>query len=327
MYIYRAINELDRQMKPMENGIISRSIYDEIMKPAFDFLVYATFRNENEILNKMTEQELNSIYRNIRNNMSLSLFSYEIIKYADKNQKELNENIIDIIKSNGENIESSRKILSYLATKNGHIAHGNTNDYPWISFSTDYRRVKSFYDCQEEHRIAVVDSNIKMICDICNDDYLLALDLSNENAIKNNNFLINEDFTKTALNYRGLNYAKSSSEVIYYNRVPKEKIVTILKTLEYELLLLGILDEEYLKLPITAKSYIKMEALTNIKKLIKNREYMFEIIYREHFIKSHSLEKIAKDNKVNLETLKVIKEIIIGEIKKDQEFKSKVKVY
>ena len=341
MYIYRAINELDRKMKPLENGIIARSVYDEILKPRYEFVAGVTFNKEQYKFEdeieaschdpkfdiKLTEKDIEKLYRGFRANMLIEMYPAQIIKLADKNQREINEAINHIKATNGQSKESLEKIISYLTSKNGHIAHGNDNDYPWISFSTDYNLVKSFYDCQIVHEIAVVESNINKIIDTCNGDYLFAYDLSSNDVIENNEFLINKDTTHTALNYRGLNYAKKSKEIIYYNRVPKEKIVTVLNTIEYELLLLGILDEKYFNLPFLTKNYILMQAYSNIKRIIKNHEYLFDLVYVEHFIKSLSLEKIAKDNSINLETLKEIKQIIISEISKDQDIKRKVKIY
>lgn len=53
MYIYRLINELNKKINPLKNGLVTRNIIDKITLEEFDFLIYAeSIKNERNLLEK-----------------------------------------------------------------------------------------------------------------------------------------------------------------------------------------------------------------------------------------------------------------------------------
>ena len=216
MYIFRAANELDIEMNPKENGIISKSIYGKVLWEPFNFLVYATFIGRENPCLKMKERDINKLFHEIRTSIGLNFYKNEIISLADNEQRRVNDILRKTILE--QESESVRQIVDIFKTKNGHITKGSQKDYPWISFTTDLTKTRHYYEDQNKHEVIVVDSNIEKFVDISEDNFLFALDLSSREKIADNEFIINVDGTRTAINFRGLNYSKSDNEVIYYNK-------------------------------------------------------------------------------------------------------------
>lgn len=322
MYIFRALNELDIEMNPQKNGVIAKSIYDDVLRDPFEFLVYATFLGkENPCLN-MPKKDLEEIYHDIRNSMDLSFYATKILSIADKRQQEINENIKKVVLE--KDSESAYKIINIFKTKNAHLTNGSSKDYPWISFTKDLRKVRNYYLNQSNHEIVVVDSQIQKFTDIIDENFLLALDLSDKETIRDNEFIINSDGTRTALNFRGLNYSKSDNEVIYYNKVPKEKIVTVLKALQYELITNGFLTEEYYRLPKLKQYCIQITALSNMKRIFEDSGEIFDYILSEYYGKNKSFKKLEETGKYNIQELQEVNQKIMQKLKQNEEFRTKI---
>lgn len=155
--------------------------------------------------------------------------------------------------------------LDIYRTVNTHITFGNEVETNWISFSKSLDIVLNDYYLKQKnkHMIAVVESNITKTLD----GKLFGLDLSDDNAIREISvFLINKkNLDNTKLNYRGLNYAKSNKEVIYYTYVPIEKIKTILGALQADLLYNDVYNTNMFE------SKYHCNLLYGLKKLIKDK--------------------------------------------------------
>ena len=325
MYIYRAINEFDEKLDCLKNGLIAKSIIDSIIRDDFEFLVYATYigRDDNPFF-YMKENEKEKIYREVRKNFDLNMHIQNIKIIADKNQKEINDIFLELISN--QKLEYLKKLLDILSTKNGHITKGSSKDYPWISFTTSLEKTKHYYENQKKNMVVVVDSNIDKFYDSYEDGYLFALDLSSDEKIRNNEFIINEDKTSTRLNYRGLNYTKKDKEVIYYNRVPKNKIVAVLESLQYELLLLDILDEEYYKFSEYKKYYWKLMILAFMRNLLKEYGDIVKYIFEEYYVRNRSLKLLSETGKYTLDELNKANEFILNKIKESSELREKIKL-
>lgn len=322
MYIYRAINELDEKLNPKENGLIAKSFIDQVIRNDFDFLIYATFLGKENPTRNMKESEIKELYHEIRKKFEVNMHTPEILSIVNRNQEMIN-NIFKRIILN-EDSESMKYLIDILSTKNSHISNGSTNDYPWISFSKDLEAIKHYYENQEKNLVVVVDSNINKFFDTCDSDFLLALDLSSDEIIKDNEFIINANKIGTSLNYRGLNYAKKSKEVIYYNRVPKEKIVTILSPLQYELFINGLLDDGYFKIPEYKKRYWKLLVLNIIKSKLQDKGEIIEYILDEHYTKDNSLKSLSERSKYSLYDLNKANKFIIEKVKQDDKIREKI---
>ena len=325
MYIYRAINEFDEKIDPIKNGLIAKSIIGPILHHDFDILVYAMYigKEDNPFL-YMEKNEIERIYREVRKKFEISLHVPKIVEIADKNQEKINEVFKGILAN--QNVEYVKKLLDILSTKNGHITKGSTKDYPWISFTTSLEKAKHYYENQEKNIVVVVDSDINKFFDVSENAMLLALDLSSNEKIKNNEFIINANKTGTSLNYRGLNYAKKDSEVIYYNRVPKDKIVTVLTSLQYELLLNGLLDEGYYEIPENKKYYWKDIVLFSIRELLKDNGDIINYLLEEYYNKNFSLKSLSENGEHNLAELNEANEFILNKIKGSTKVKEKIRL-
>lgn len=325
MYIYRAINEFDEKIDCLKNGLIAKSIINSIIHDDFEFLVYATYigSDDNPFL-YMKENEKEKIYREIRKSFDLNMHIQNIKRIADRNQKEINDIFMELI--NNQNLDYIKKLLDILATKNGHITKGSSKDYPWISFTTALEKTRHYYENQKKNMVVVVDSNIDKFYDCYEGGYLFALDLSSDEKIRNNEFIINENKTSTRLNYRGLNYTKKDKEVIYYNSVPKDKIVAVLEPLQYELLLLGILDEEYYNFSDCKKNYWKMILLASIRRILKEYDDIVNYTFEEYYVQNRSLKLLSETGKYTLEELKSANEFILNKIQISSEIRQKIKL-
>lgn len=324
MYIYRAINELDEKIDPTKNGLIAKSIIDEVIYSDYELLLYSNFRKENNPLSQMTDKELNLIYREIRGNFNLDLHIPEIINIANMNQKIANDILRNVMLTNDEYFLS--QFENILSTKNGHITNGSSIDYPWISFSTDLSLVRSYYEKQEKNIIVVVDSNIVNTFDNIGSDELIALDLSSREKIQENiEFMINADKTPTSIYYRGFNYTISDKEVIYYNKVPKEKIVAILNPLQYELLLNDLLTEEYYQLSAGEKYCWRFNILTEMKKMFQDNHNIINYILEKYYTENISFKKLSESGEYNQYELNEANRFILQKVKENQLLREKIK--
>ena len=322
MYIFRAANELDIEMNPKENGIISKSIYGKVLWEPFNFLVYATFIGRENPCLKMKERDINKLFHEIRTSIGLNFYKNEIISLADNEQRRVNDILRKTILE--QESESVRQIVDIFKTKNGHITKGSQKDYPWISFTTDLTKTRHYYEDQNKHEVIVVDSNIEKFVDISEDNFLFALDLSSREKIADNEFIINVDGTRTAINFRGLNYSKSDNEVIYYNKVPKEKVVTILKTIQYELLTSGILSEDYYKMSSLKQHRIQILSLLNMKKILENNGDIFNYLLNKYYIENNSLKSLEKKGEYSVQELREANQKILQKLKRDEEFRVRI---
>ncbi len=322
MYIFRAANELDIEMNPKENGIISKSIYGKVLWEPFNFLVYATFIGRENPCLKMKERDINKLFHEIRTSIGLNFYKNEIISLADNEQRRVNDILRKTILE--QESESVRQIVDIFKTKNGHITKGSQKDYPWISFTTDLTKTRHYYEDQNKHEVIVVDSNIEKFVDISEDNFLFALDLSSREKIADNEFIINVDGTRTAINFRGLNYSKSDNEVIYYNKVPKEKVVTILKTIQYELLTSGILPEDYYKMSSLKQHRIQILSLLNMKKILENNGDIFNYLLNKYYIENNSLKSLEKKGEYSVQELREANQKILQKLKRDEEFRVRI---
>lgn len=314
MYIYRAINSLDEKLNPSEFGLISKEMVNSVIVNDFDFLIYAiSIKSGRDLLENLTDADVKSLYRDLRN-IFVDNHRVDILRKAEQKQSELNNKLNNIFFNKDE--DSFNDIMSIFKKINGHVTNGSKVDYPWISFSTDPKTIKRYYDNQNKNSVVVVDSNIKTSFDICGNDRLLAVDLSNLISINENPFLINNNNYRTAVNYRGYNYARNSKEVIYYNMVPKEKIVTILNSLEYELLINDLLPvPTYYNYSEFHKKYLHILILKELRELFKNDGDIVNYILNEYYDKSDSLKYLSYQKKYELGELKDTNDYMVNKIK------------
>lgn len=315
MYIFRALNSMDKKINPKDNGLIAKSIINQVLDSQYqlsiDMMVY------NQEIDDENTAKSKEMYHEVRNKLIYEYNIAEILHLAVCENERIKK-IIEEVKTTG-NINLISVIVDILATKNPHLTDGSRNDYGWISFSRDLGIAVRTY-CREESTIAVIESDINGYLD----NNLIAFDLSSKAKIRENNkILLNTNKTQTKENYRGNNNAIKSKEVIYYNMVPKEKIVTTLNALEYELMLLGFLEEEYCKYSEEVKNTFRKEILSYIRELFKDGTDLDKYIINGYFDKNVSLTNL--ENKVYChDTIVCENKAILDRIKNDSSLKRKV---
>lgn len=327
MYVYRALNNLDIIVDPYKNGLYAKNVLYNIVKDRFD-LVYSLIQNDpmyseakkiksKDILNSFNHEELKNF------------ISKDDLYYMNEYQKRNNFDM-----SNMCDIEKLQTIFSVLATVNSHILNGSEYfNTPWISFTKDFDKLFNYYLSQEIHEVAVIDSNVDELFD----NNLLALDLSSQDKIEGiKKYLVKKDkyskYAFTDLYSRVFNYSKSAKEIIYYNHIPKERIVSILKPLQIDLMYNDAFDEDYFKLNINRQKLFYKEALfRESSRAIYNLESdkisnIFNIIYKECIsldnIKNYSKNELIEIKKI---ILKTINELDINKSYK-KPIKTKIKV-
>ena len=308
MYIYRAINQFDEKIDPMTNGLIAKSIIESSIESYFYNLLAKDLR--------LDASTLERIYNMTKSKFDISSFIQVFQEIAEKKQNEVQKMILT-----GNIME----IDDIFKTKNSHIMNGSTKSYSWISFTTCLENIKNYYDNQEKNKIVVVDSNIAKFYDKCDGMFLLALDLSSKESTINNEFIINKNNKITNTEYRGLKNSRKDKEVIYYNRVPKSKIVTVLNALEYELLLNGLLDESYYKIPEYMKTYWRFMVISSIKTLLKDKSEIIKYLIDGYYDKSNSIISLSND-KYNNKQLDEAKNYILSRIRESDDVKKLIRL-
>ena len=293
MRIYRALNDVDIKLNPMANGIYNK---EDITKSA-ERLLSIMSHNSNEKLNKNDfETIVKLIKESMYNNLRLEL------EETTHNEQLIIDSAIYLIHNQQYDERMERQLRYILSTINLHLRKGSTIDTKWISCSKELEKVIPYYLNQDNSNIAIIDSNINGMFD----DNLLALDLSTKENIKRiREILINKDNTHTKEKFVGYNYATHSSEVVYYNHIPKERIKAVLSPFEIDLFLNGVIDSKIFDYPPITQLYIFKQIKDKLKESV-NQEYadltgLYEAMYEEGI----SLENIKEDT--NASTHELIK--------------------
>lgn len=277
MYIYRVLNENDILANPTENGIYAKWLYKEALNYGLEF---TSDMDRLQILKSLSIQK----------------------------QKYVN----DIIQK--KNVNDFKEILQ---ERNGHIIRGSNTSTKFISFSTDLNLIRKFYLEQKKNAVAVVKSSIadNNLIDRCDNDFLIASDLSSAEKIKSN-FFINKDGSITKPGSSLFNYLKSAKEVIYYNNVPKKMVITVLGPLEYELLYRKIFTLKYLNLCQIGRTSLIRKTLENIKKMIQNENDIYQYLYQEHYINNNSLKTLSEMSEYNKFELNEANDNVMKKVRK-----------
>ncbi len=318
-YIYRALNDSDIVLLKCNKGLMNKEIIDECTYDSFKMLCLLS--NEAQILN-MSKRDFLGVYED----MKLALVqseSHQIVDKTIKRQEKIEHMILEFMKTG-----DGSQISSILATLQGHINTGKNKNTPWISFSKDLRAMKRYYIKQSQNKIAVVRSDIQEFFDISSEYGLIAYDLSSRDAIAENHFLINKPqydifnnpvFKYTDRSCRSFNYTISSKEVVYYNYVPPEKIVSVLGPFEADLLLNGILNIAFYDRNARYSNIMYHKLLLQLQECLKTaQEYdgCTRYLFEEHikngnpiFALAHTAEEIQELTKVKKKILYYVSKV------------------
>ena len=325
MIIYRALNEYDKRIKPLEYGLFSRKNIVDAVWSMYDFWNYTTGVSEEEYKNNLLE------YIQISSTMS-ELFDLSINK--DNNVNELKNKLMDAYNNDDHELieEYGEKIMSIISTFNSQIISGNRTNTDWISFTSSIKSLMPFYMSQNDtHYVVAMDSNINQVYD----GDRLVVDISDDEAIRKNNFLFKKNngdkpFEYMSLNSRSITYAKKSKELVYYNHISADKLIEI-KPLHIDMLYNGILSDRIFKLDRNAIMYKLhvLDAFLGIQVLKTNDEFL-EKVYKELYRDKKTISSLTEYNKDELIEAKEDILNLLNNIEKDDYFcknRIKQKVY
>jgi len=319
MYLFRVLNEFDINSNILENGIASkRLIYD---------LTYSYYKNNKDFIN-LTSQEQE---RFIKENM---------IDYLKKHQQTLEKkyqkychDIFKTIISTKENetIDPKNiiKISYYLSTLNKHLVNGTKTYTEWISLSKNLDSINNYYNSQTNHKVAIITSNTNGYVD----DKTLAIDLSTRSIINNDQIFCNkmnhkdylkylelgdEDLfienliKKTKKEFMGYNFSIFNKEVCYYQYIPSNQVVSVLESLQIDLIKTGLFNEEFLNLDKKQQQLRYLELKNKLLRFVNMMKDPYMLyIYEELYLKNKNMNTITS-NTQELEKIKHTKKLILG---------------
>ncbi len=292
-YLYRALNDFDILMHPMQNGIVNKETIEVCLRSLHYFL----WNYPEDIVNVLKQYGIfasKSSYEKIYEELKVSYLFDSIPKIMEEvrsNEKMMHVFLHQFLYNNEVGVERDI-LLEKMSTLQNHLHFGSKRPTPWISFSKDLSSIKKYYLHQKKHALGICKSEIVSVFDVLDKEYRLAYDLSTEEKIMEvKDFLFNKSkngylYFHTLLNSVGFHYAISSREVVYYHAVPKERVIAVLSPLEVDLLLNGMLN-----LPVYETKEISIPLFYQIlirelkQKLIQKGEYndVLDTLLEKHF--------------------------------------------
>ena len=265
MYLYRAINDWDIYFNMINNGFVSKKIIDDFFES------------------------------------SCSTDSENKLAVIEKHQKEI-LNIVDFYQEYVNSLFSSIEnkkwgLIQLISSANSHVLKGSSINYNWISFSKDVFSIEKYYLEQKNYNyIAIIESSNETV-EEHNGNYLIKVDYSTIANMQENEYLMTQMGEKIDENSRLAAYGINSKEVCFYGHVPQDKIVTILRSLEADMIFRGIVSfEEILSLSDFERLNLLMSITSYLKTIYQNDELALYII-NEHYIKNRSIFSISEEYK------------------------------
>lgn len=288
MYLYRAVNDWDIYFNMINNGFVSKEIIDDFFKnfgsmdSEYNFSVIE--KHQKEILNiaGFYQEYVNSLFSSIENK-----------KWS---------------------------LIQLISSANSHVLKGSSINYNWISFSKDIFSIKKYYLEQKNYNyIAIIESSNETF-EEHNGDYLIKADYSTIANMQENEYLMTQMGEKIAENSRLAAYGINSKEVCFYGHVPQDRIVAILRALEADMILRGIISlREILSLSNFERLNLLMSITSYLKTIYQNDELALYII-NEHYINNRSIlsisegcQDIEKFNQTFFSIIDSISSIIVNE--------------
>ena len=288
MYLYRLLNDCDIVLNPKKFGLFGKKTVSSCLEYNYYFLCEVNNYNYN--------------FKNVKSSLIYNSALFDIISLSNYNEYILKEYLCNKIPC--DNKEKELYFKNLFKTALLHLRNGNNIDTNWISFSKNLSSILDYCNNQNNNHVAVINSDIKGIFD----DDLLALDLSNDDAINKIKclFVVDNNRRYVSNDFIGFNYSKKSEEIIYYNHIPKDRIVAILDPFVIDLILNDIIDENifysYSKgeqdhLILYLKNYYILNKLLSEKKYrlieIFNLLYKYNISFEELIKKGYSYDELS----------------------------------
>lgn len=236
------------------------------------------------------------------------------------------DEILELVKNYNENINFGSYInfIRHLSGLQRHLLYGSNKTTDWISTSVNIDSVMKYYDNQHVHNIAIIESNTNGIID---SDDIMSVDLSTFEKIKQNSkYLCNKIDTKddsvidiiaelsridpmimlnfknkiisqTNINSRGFKYSISSKELCILRYIPKEHILSILESIQIDLVRCERFNENFIYLTLSQQlkelKRFKMVLLEQLKLI--NDSYLLFLFY-ELYINNKNINDLVTFN-------------------------------
>ena len=308
MLLYRALNKIDIALNPIKEGLYAKGcMYDNI----FDLLCFLNIAN-NLNCDYNALKEIAKTYSE-----KYAYYVLDDVKYSACKENDRVKNLFkDFDFTNVDDLVRRVNLIGNVtSTVNDHFINGNRHFTKWISFTSDIHCIDRYYNNQDIHQVAVIDSDIVSGFD----GDLLVLDASNAESIENNGLFVyaHNYGCKPSSNSRGFNNAKSSKEVVYYNYIPKEKILYVLNSLLVDMIYNDMLDLDI----FNNKGYIYPVSLLSLSYINKYIDAKYKEVFQEIYINNKNIDLLFDYSyedliKIKKEFLNVLNNCNIKYVKK-----------
>ena len=327
MFLFRALNDFDIIIDPIKNGLASKKmIYDATKRYLYNV--------EREKVEKMSKQER---YEYIKSYMREYLINHKhkLSKIFEKNHLET-KNIINNFVDNKDKFAYCQMIMDLSSLPN-HLVNGSKTYTNWISASNNIDGLWNYYDSQKIHEVAVINVNTNGVFD----ENTYIVDLSNRETINNIRFLSNkidiDDFDSfimfmkanpeldkffingfnkyvmkpTNKKFMGFNFSAADNEYCIYEYLSKESIVTVLESLQIDLICADLFNEEYLLLS-SNKQVQELKKLKDmiLKHVLEEKNPYMLYVFEELYLKKHNIFEITNSKEEQEKMILMRNEII-----------------
>ena len=336
MLLLRALNDYDILADPLKNGISSKQMIYDLVKKYYEYDKNSNYSNLSEYERELFIQNHIAEYLKLYNYKLEKLFlknsnqSREDVKeyklFLNKIKNKGVDELLDIVRYNDENINfgSYIKFMKHLSELQRHLLYGSSKITDWISTSTNVESMLKYYDMQKIHNVAVIVSNTGGLID---SDNIMSVDLSTFESIeKNSKYLCNKiddktnlitdvladlsrinptimlsfkkkEIKETDIKSRGFKYSTNSKEICILRYIPKDHIISILESLQIDLVRCGRFNENF----VFKSRKEQKEELIRYKQVLLNQLKRIDnpyllYLYDEIYIKNRNIKDLVTFN-------------------------------
>lgn len=318
MLLFRALNKYDIVSNPINNGLASKKMIQDMVKLHYESI------NDTTYLNLCDEDK----DRFINDHMIDYLIEYRYkLEKLYKKRNKFYKNVMDELLDN-KNPAGYIMFVKFLSSLQTHLRCGSKLDTNWISTSKSLETVLKYYENQDIHGVALIESNTNGIID---SERILTVDLSSEESIKKNNFLCNkinssdiellsmltsnfswivDDFKRdffvpTSDKAVSFNYSRASKEVCIYDYIPSEHIVGIIEALQMDLIRKKVFNEKFYMLDKSVQKEELKKLKKEILKIIKKMSDLYLLhVYNELYINNKNINSLITFTNSKQEVIK-----------------------
>lgn len=328
MLLFRALNEFDILTDPINNGLASKKLLYDLTKSYYDV-------NPTKEYNKLNIKE-KDLYIKEHITEYIKTHNHKLEKIFLRKTNDIRNTINDLTYYNfsEKNINPYYNLVKCISTLNNHLVNGSKTYTEWISTSKNLEKVFKYYNEQNIHSIALLytnsggvfgDDNIAVDLSLKNNkdfkEVFLSKKITNEELksyVKEYGVDIStlkkfkEDiFQETNSNFMGYNFSLYDEEVCIYKYLPKKNIISILETLQVDLLLLKFFNIDFFKLSKVEQkeSFNKLKDQI-LKTIVKLEDPFLLHVYEEIYLNNKNINTLyskIERGKVNKERMKILK--------------------